>query len=93
MSGNLSLRGKWSFEGARTLSEAAEALRALAAEMERLESEGWQFRQPVEDDYGWLVKTRPGKRESSLPEDYMPNSDGPWRAVTTGGEKWKGSAI
>jgi hypothetical protein len=48
------IRAKWSMDGAKTLSEAAARLRGHAEALERLEREGWQLTQPVEDDYGFI---------------------------------------
>ena len=48
------IRAKWCMDGAETLAQAAASLRAYAAELERLEHEGWHLAQPIEDDYGFL---------------------------------------
>jgi hypothetical protein len=48
------IRAKWTMDGAKTLSEAAEKLRAFAKELEELEGEGWQLEQEVSDDYGFI---------------------------------------
>jgi hypothetical protein len=42
---------KWIADGASTLSDAAARLRAEADELERLEREGWQLAEPVNDSY------------------------------------------
>ncbi len=49
------IRAKWLMDGAVTLPEAATRLREFADELDRLHSAGWELRQPVEDDYGYLV--------------------------------------
>lgn len=48
------IRAKWVMDGASTLSEAAENLRAFAAYLEGMEKEGWQLTAPVADDYGFI---------------------------------------
>ncbi len=53
------VRAKWTMDGARTLTEAARKLRAFAADLERLEREGWQLAHEVADDYGYLEKRSP----------------------------------
>jgi hypothetical protein len=50
------IRAKWQMDGATTLSEAAEKLRAFADELIQMEKDGWQLTQPVEDDYGIIYK-------------------------------------
>ncbi|GAA4288617.1 hypothetical protein [Georgenia daeguensis] len=46
------IRAKWSMDGARTLSDAAAKLEALAQELRDLEESGWQLTEPVADDVG-----------------------------------------
>ena len=48
------IRAKWLYDGASTLSEAAARLRDEAEHLEELEAEGWQLEGPVLDDYGFL---------------------------------------
>jgi hypothetical protein len=48
------IRGKWTMDGATTLTEAAERLEALAGQFRTLEAAGWSLASPVEDDYGVL---------------------------------------
>jgi hypothetical protein len=50
--GNLTIRGKWSMDGARTLTEAAEKLRDFAHQLEHMRASGLQLIGPIEDDYG-----------------------------------------
>lgn len=57
------LRAKWTIDGAATLSEAATMLRAEADSLEKMEKDGWQLQEPVEDDYGFLSFT--GKKKKS----------------------------
>ena len=49
----LTIRAKWTMDGANTLSEAAEMLRSYADYLDKLEEEGWQLRDGVNDD--WYV--------------------------------------
>lgn len=51
------IRAKWLFEGAETLSEAAQMLRAEADRLVELERDGWQLQDPVSDDYGLIART------------------------------------
>ena len=55
--GSLTIRGRWSMDGATTLTEAAQKLRDLAHELEHLRSSGFELSGPVEGDYGIV---RPG---------------------------------
>ena len=54
--GNVLMRAKWTMDGARTLSEAAKQVRALANEIEELSQEGFELGAPVEDDYAFLIR-------------------------------------
>jgi hypothetical protein len=60
--GSLTIRGKWCMDGARTLTEAAEALRDYAHQLEHMRASGLELTGPIEDDYGVV---RPG----GSPED------------------------
>ena len=53
----MTLRAKWSMDGAKTLAEAATMLRAMADDLDKLAAEGWELRAEVADDYGFAVKT------------------------------------
>jgi hypothetical protein len=46
------IRARWVMDGARTLSQAAGKLEALARELRELEESGWQLAGPVENDHG-----------------------------------------
>ncbi|HEV8536415.1 MAG TPA: hypothetical protein VGR87_11985 [Candidatus Limnocylindria bacterium] len=61
--GDLTIRAKWTMDGARTLQEAAERFRERADELERLARAGFELDHAVEDDYAILI--RPGE-ESPL---------------------------
>lgn len=47
---------RWSMDGAKTLSEAAEKLRIYADNLINLEKEGWQLVQEINDDHGYIAK-------------------------------------
>lgn len=49
------IRAKWAMDDAATLPEAAAKLREFADNLDRLHGAGWKLRQPVEDDYGFLI--------------------------------------
>lgn len=53
------VRAKGVMDGSTTLSEAAAALRGFADFLVRLEADGWQFSDRVEDDYGFIRQVRP----------------------------------
>lgn len=55
--GCLTIRGKWSMDGARTLTEAAERLRDYAHQLEHMRGSGLELTGTIEDDYGVV---RPG---------------------------------
>jgi hypothetical protein len=55
--GSVTIRGRWSLDGAKTLTEAAGMLRDYAHELEHMRSAGLELSAPVEDDYGVV---RPG---------------------------------
>jgi hypothetical protein len=54
---SVTIRGKWSMEGARTLTDAARMLRDYAHELEHMRASGLELATPVEGDYGIV---RPG---------------------------------
>jgi hypothetical protein len=54
------IRAKWSMDGARTLTEAAAKLEALAQELRDLEESGWQLTEPVADDVGFIEQADAG---------------------------------
>lgn len=52
------LRAKWTMDGATTLAEAAEKIRAFAAHIGALITEGYELVEaPVRDDYAFIRKT------------------------------------
>ena len=68
--GSLTIRGKWSIEGARTLTDAALMLRDYAHELEHMRASGLELSSPVEADYGIV---RPGGAPSG---DDLDDTDG-----------------
>ena len=68
--GSVTIRGKWSIEGARTLTDAALMLRDYAHELEHMRASGLELARPVEADYGIV---RPGGVSS--PDD-LDETDG-----------------
>src|SRR5207253_7745449 len=67
--GSLTIRGKWSIEGARSLTHAARMLRDYAHELEHMRASGLELASPVEADYGIV---RPGGAPS---DDDLDGSD------------------
>ena len=51
------VRAKWAMDGATTLGEAAAMLRAMAADLEAREADGWRLTGPIQDDYGFVRRT------------------------------------
>lgn len=52
MESEITLRAKWTMDGADTLDRAIDRLNGFASYLARLKSEGWELSGPVEDDYG-----------------------------------------
>ena len=50
------LRGKWMLDGCCSLEDVAECLRERLRHIERLQREGWELREEITDDYGFLQK-------------------------------------
>ena len=57
--GLVTLRAKWTMDGATTLAEAAARFRERADELERLAGAGFELDGPVEND--WATMIRPGE--------------------------------
>lgn len=49
-------RAKWIFDGASTVQEMSSRLRARADQLRELANEGWELREPVQDDYALLQR-------------------------------------
>jgi hypothetical protein len=54
------IRAKWSFDGAKTLAEAAQRLRDYAADLDGLASLGFELRDEIVDDYGFIGRPDDG---------------------------------
>ena len=50
------IRAKWMFDGATTIDGIIQRLREQIVHFERLKADGWDLREEVMDDYGFLVK-------------------------------------
>jgi hypothetical protein len=48
------VRGKWMFDGCKTISEMVEALQKQILILEEMKSEGWEVSETVHDDYAHL---------------------------------------
>src|SRR3989442_9837282 len=67
--GSVTIGGKGSMEGARTLTAAARMLRDYAHELEHMRASGLELASPVEADYGIV---RPG---GALSDDDLDDTD------------------
>jgi hypothetical protein len=54
---NICIRAKWTIDGASTIDEAIEKLNDFIEQLKHLKTEGWDLREPINDDYGFLYKT------------------------------------
>lgn len=52
------IRAKWTMDGAHTIDEAVERIRRFIARLESLRDEGWELRKPVDDDWGFLYRSK-----------------------------------
>jgi hypothetical protein len=64
------IRAKWTFDGAKTLTEAAQRLRDYAASLDGLAAIGFELRDEIVDDYGFI-----GRPDDGGP-NYPDNDDG-----------------
>lgn len=55
------VRGKWLLEGATSIEEIIDNLKNFIEYMKDLRKSGFELAQPVEDDYGYLVRQKPKK--------------------------------
>lgn len=62
------IRAKWLMDGAETLQEAADRLRAEADRLSQLHTAGWTLAEPIDGDYGFLVDPS-GNRGEDQDED------------------------
>lgn len=58
------IRAKWTFDGSKTLTEAAQMLRSYADYLEELEKDGWKLREEIRDDYGFIYNEDKTKKLS-----------------------------
>ena len=65
--GSVTIRGKWSIEGAKSLTHAARMLRDYAHELEHMRASGLELSSPVEADYG-IVRPGGGSPDEDLDE-------------------------
>ena len=54
---NICIRAKWSIDDASTIDEAIVKLNEFIEYLKSLKNDGWEFREPIQDDYGFLYKT------------------------------------
>ncbi len=66
------IRTNWSFDGAKTLADAARRLRDYASDLDSLAALGFELRDEIVDDYGFIG--RPDDGGPIDPEDW-PGSD------------------
>ena len=58
------IRAKWTMDGAKTLTEAANALVAYSKHLLDLEKKGYQLVDPIDDDYGYVSRTTKDKKDA-----------------------------
>jgi len=61
------IRAKWTFDGTKTLAEAAQRLRDYAASLDGLATIGFELRDEIVDDCGFIG--RPDDGGPSYPDD------------------------
>jgi hypothetical protein len=61
------IRAKWTFDGAKTLADAAQRSRDYAADLDGLAARGFELRDEIVDDYGFIG--RPDDDGPIDPED------------------------
>lgn len=52
----MTVRGKWTCEGANSIEEMAEMFEEKANQLRRVDEEGWELEYEVQDDYAILIK-------------------------------------
>jgi hypothetical protein len=55
---NICIRAKWTIDDAKTIDEAIEKLHGFIEYLKSLKEEGYELRDPISDDYGFLYKSR-----------------------------------
>lgn len=51
------VRGKWVFDGCKSIDEMVEALKGKIAYIEQLKKDGWEVRETIDDDWAFLHRT------------------------------------
>ena len=51
------VRGKWVFDGCKSIDEMVEALKEKIAYIEQLKKDGWEVQEVIYDDYAFLYRT------------------------------------
>jgi hypothetical protein len=59
------LRAKWTLDGCATLLECAYAWKDLATHCRQLKAQGWELREPIADDFGFLARAVPSQASYS----------------------------
>lgn len=57
------VRGKWMFDGCKTIAEMVEALKRQITFLEEMKKDGWEVRAEIDDDYAFLHRT-PQEKEN-----------------------------
>jgi hypothetical protein len=52
----MTVRAKWTMDGAETIDEMADALEARAEAVRSLKDDRWELQEPVNDDYAFLLR-------------------------------------
>ena len=55
---NTIIRGKWMFDGCKTIEEMIDALNGQITLLEQLKKDGWELCDTVHDDYAYLHRTQ-----------------------------------
>jgi hypothetical protein len=55
---NMTLRAKWMLDGCRTLIEVVQRLQEEMEYIIQLRQDGWELTGAIEDDWGFLKKTK-----------------------------------
>jgi hypothetical protein len=57
------VRGKWMFDGCKSIAEMVEALKKQITFLEGMKADGWEVREEIDDDYAFLHRT-PQEKET-----------------------------
>lgn len=50
------IRAKWSLDGCSTIDEIIDRLKEQIESYKQLKEEGWELREKIDDDYGFMYK-------------------------------------